>query len=259
VESQATSQNRRTDRDISVCSAGVGRTPRAGLTFEVGDGGRRQFLKWAPISSGIDLAIEADRLLWAARFTPVPQVIEQGRDPSGSWLITEALPGERAGSELWKRKADIAVKAMGEGLRAFHNSLPVDECPYSWSADDRLDNLRKRASLGLLNPTKWHAEHQGLSVADALDQVGTVPKPDRLVVCHGDACAPNTLISEDGTWSGHVDLGRMGVADRWADLAVATWSTEWNYGLSWEGLLLASYGIGADEGRTRYYRLLWDL
>jgi kanamycin kinase len=24
-----------------------------------------------------------------------------------------------------------------------------------------------------------------------------------------------------------VDLGELGIADRWADLAVATWSTEW--------------------------------
>lgn len=26
----------------------------------------------------------------------------------------------------------------------------------------------------------------------------------------------------------------LGVADRWADLAVATWSTTWNYGPGWE-------------------------
>jgi aminoglycoside phosphotransferase len=36
------------------------------------------------------------------------------------------------------------------------------------------------------------------------------------VVCHGDACAPNTLIAAEGRWSGHVDLGMLGTADRWA-------------------------------------------
>jgi kanamycin kinase len=35
-----------------------------GITFEVGAGGRRRFVKWAPAGSGIDLAAEAARLLW---------------------------------------------------------------------------------------------------------------------------------------------------------------------------------------------------
>jgi kanamycin kinase len=84
------------------------------------------------------------------------------------------------------------------------------------------------------------------------------PPPDRLVVCTGDACAPNTLVDDDGRCSGHVDLGALGVADRWADLAVATWSTQWNYGPGWEGALLDAYGIAADPVRTGYYRLLWE-
>ena len=86
-----------------------------------------------------------------------------------------------------------------------------------------------------------------------------IPPADKLVVCHGDACAPNTLITDDGRWSGHVDLGDLGVADRWADLAIATWSTGWNYGPGWEQVLLDAYGIKPDEERTSYYRLLWEL
>ena len=85
------------------------------------------------------------------------------------------------------------------------------------------------------------------------------PAPDKLAVCHGDACAPSTLLAADGRWSGHVDLGLLGTADRWAGLAVAAWGAEWNYGPGWERLLLDAYGIRADPERTRYYRLLWDL
>lgn len=81
---------------------------------------------------------------------------------------------------------------------------------------------------------------------------------DRLVVCHGDACAPNTLVGEDGTWTAHVDLGSLGVADRWADLAAATWSTQWNYGAGFEDVLLEAYGVDPDPVRLAYYRALWD-
>jgi kanamycin kinase len=96
-------------------------------------------------------------------------------------------------------------------------------------------------------------------VQEALALAGEIPSTDVLVVCHGDACAPNTLLTEDGRWSGHVDLGSLGLADRWADLAVATWSTEWNYGPGWEELLLEAYGVQPDPERMAYYRLLWDL
>jgi aminoglycoside phosphotransferase len=81
----------------------------------------------------------------------------------------------------------------------------------------------------------------------ALDLLADIPPVDRLVVCHGDSCAPNTLLTDDGRWSGHVDLGELGVADRWADLAVATWSTEWNYGPGWDKLLLQAYGVPPDR------------
>jgi kanamycin kinase len=50
--------------------------------------------------------------------------------------------------------------------------------------------------------------------------------------------------------SGHVDLGALGVGDRWGDLAIATWSAEWNYGPGWEDALLRAYGVAPDPLRT---------
>ncbi|HXC82820.1 MAG TPA: phosphotransferase [Trebonia sp.] len=82
-------------------------------------------------------------------------------------------------------------------------------------------------------PAVWHPSHQALSVTTALERAAAIPPVDKLVVCHGDACAPNTILADDGRWSGHVDLGVLGTADRWADLAVAAWSAGWNYGPGW--------------------------
>ena len=230
-----------------------------GITFEVGAGDRRRFVKWSPAGSGIDLAAEAARLSWAAPFTPVPRLLDQGVDPTGSWLVTAALPGEMAVTARWQAKPHLAVAAIGEGLRAMHEALPVGGCPFSWSAAGRLADARRRAAGGLLDPARWHPSHRGLSVGAALDRLADAPPVDKLVVCHGDSCAPNTLLTADGRCSGHVDLGELGVADRWADLAIATWSTTWNYGPGWETPLLDAYGIAPDPDRTSYYRLLWDL
>jgi kanamycin kinase len=230
-----------------------------GLTFELSNPSRRRFMKWAPAGSGIDLNGEAARLTWAIRFATVPRYIDGGQDQKGTWMLTEPVLGDSAVSERWSRDPRVAVTAIGEGLRGLHDVLPSDECPFSWSAADRFSEAKRRASLGRIDPGSWHPEHRGLTVDQALEELAAIPPTDRIVVCHGDACAPNTMLNRNGRWSGHVDLGAMGVADRWADLAVATWSTEWNYGPGWERQLVTAYGIEPDPARMRYYRLLWDL
>lgn len=230
-----------------------------GLTFEVTDPQDRVFVKWAPVESGVDLADEVVRLRWAGTAWAVPRVLDHGSDDTGSWLVTAALPGSNAVTEPWLSRPRETVEALGRGLRALHDTLPVDGCPFGWSAQDRVDDACRRGAAGRLDPAGWHEEHRGITVEEALRRVATPPPVDQLVVCHGDACAPNTLIGADGRWSGHVDLGSLGVADRWADLAVATWSSAWNYGPGWEGALLAAYGVAPDAVRTAYYRLLWDL
>jgi len=48
-----------------------------------------------------------------------------------------------------------------------------------------------------------------------------------------------------------VRLADLGNADRWSDLAIATWSAELNYGPGWQNLLLDSHGIQPDADRTQ--------
>lgn len=205
-----------------------------GRTFELPEVGL--FVKWLPAGTG-DLAAEAERLDWARRYTPVPQVLELDGDGEGSWLVTVAIDAESAVAPRWKADPAAAVRAIGEGLRALHDALPVIDCPFSWSAEERVARVPERER----------------------HRVAQSPHTDLLVVCHGDACSPNTLIADDGRWAAHVDLGTLGVADRWADLAVATMATEWNYGSGWERALLDAYGVDLDRERTEYYRLLWNL
>ena len=190
-------------------------------------------------------------MAWAGTFTPVPKILDAGEDRAGAWLVTAAVVGQSAVNEHWLGEPATAVRAIGEGLRSLHDVLPAERCPFDWSAEKRVADARLSAAAGLLDPARWHAEHQDLSTEEALALLAAPPPVDKLVVCHGDACAPNTLLADDGRWSGHVDLGAMGTADRWADLAVATWSTEWNYGPGWGATLLGAYGVDADPDRTR--------
>lgn len=230
----------------------VWRNELGGLTFALGTD---RYVKWSP-PDGPDLAAERDRLTWAARYTRVPTVLDHGADHDGQWLTTTGLPGDNAVSDRWLSDPAPAVRAIGRGLRAMHDALPVDDCPFDWSAGARTELARR---CGRRDPRDWWPDHRHLDPDEAFQRLGAAPEIDRLVVCHGDPCSPNTIIDDEGNWVGHVDLGALGVADRWADLAVATWSLDWNYGPGRDGLLLDAYGIAADSERTAYYRLLWDL
>ena len=56
-----------------------------------------------------------------------------------------------------------------------------------------------------------------------------------------------------------VDLVDVAVGDRWADLAVASMSLDWNYGEGFQDAFFAAYGIDPDPVRLAYYRSLWHL
>jgi len=50
-------------------------------------------------------------MTWARAFTPVPRPVAQGADAEGSWLVTEAVPGETAVLDRWKAEPERAVAA----------------------------------------------------------------------------------------------------------------------------------------------------
>jgi kanamycin kinase len=188
-----------------------------GVTFQV-DGGR-EYVKVAQPRWAHHLVAEAERLGWAEAYVLVPRVLGVG----DGWLHTAGLPGRSAVDPQWVADPRTAARAIGAGLKLLHDALPVDVCPFG--------------------PPPW--------------LVDDAPPADRLVVCHGDPCAPNTLIDVEGRCCGHVDLGDLGIADPWADLAVAMMSLSWNYAGSWEGELLDAYGIGANPARIAYYQRQW--
>jgi kanamycin kinase len=197
-----------------------------------------RFIKYGPRNAEVSMAGEAERLAWAAPYTRVPRVVTHGSDATHEWLVTEGLRGRSAVDPRWVADPQTAVRAIGRGLRELHEALPVDACPFDWSVAVRMANARAR----------------GIRVPVALEDA---PPIDRLVVCHGDACAPNSLLDEHGAVTGHVDLGALGVGDRWADIATAALSCDWNYGPGWQDTLVQAYGLSPDADRMSFYQALW--
>ena len=205
----------------------VWRNELGGLTFRIGTA----FVKWNPPTTGVDLDRERIRLEWLAGRHPAPTVLDHGRDGDAQWLMTAALPGESAVGDRWRAQRSEAIRAIAAGLRALH-AIPADDFPVAWTGE------------------VW--------VGRTPPGLGPRPPVEEPVLVHGDACAPNTLVSSDGQWVGNVDFGDLAVGDRWADLAVASMSLDWNFGEGHQRELFDAYGIEPDPQRIVYYRALWD-
>ncbi len=212
---------------------GVWNNDLGGRTYRLLNGERTRYLKWQNYAGltehnrrEVDLGREEQRLRWAGNYLVVPSIIEYAEAGEDAWLLTEGIDAVSAVDPRWHKEPETAVRAIAIGLRTLHDTLPVSQCPFgdSWPRDRAL-----------------------------------APGPSDLVVCHGDACMPNTLITTDGYFAGHVDLGQLGVCDRWADLAIATMSIGWdvNLGRNYDELFFATYGIEPDHQRIAFYRELW--
>jgi kanamycin kinase len=230
------------------------------VTFRLSDAdGKVLYLKLTVADAWPSLEMEADRMRWSAAYLPVPPVVDSGSDGEAHWLVTEALRGLPGTHSSFGADKGLLVRTLAAGLRAFHD-LPVGECPFDFRLNAALLLTRDRMDAGLIDAERdFHPEFTHLTPADALSRLELEqPTSEDLVVCHGDYCLPNMLIDQDQV-VGYVDLGELGVADRWWDLAVATWSLTWNLGGGYETAFLEAYGIQPDEERMEYYRLLYDM
>lgn len=205
------------------------------------------------------LSGESERMIWAAPYLPVPTVVALEELGDTTILLTQALPGRDATHPAWRADLPGLVRALARGLRAFHEAVGEEWCPFRFDVARALEHVARRVDGDDHEPGGFHAEHAHLTPAAALAELeATAPADEDLVVCHGDFCAPNVLLQE-GRVTGFVDLGELGVADRWWDVAVGAWSVGWNFGDDLEPLFYEAYGIAPDLERIRFYRLLYDL
>jgi kanamycin kinase len=221
--------------------------------------GRLRFAKVDSAGCFPTLQAEGEHMVWAAPYLPIPTVVEVFEHEQATVLVTEALPGRDGTDEVWRHDLPSLVSALGRGLAAFHRAVDEEWCPFRFENEHALDHVATRVEDGAIDPAGFHEVHRHLSPTQALAQLrDSAPKTEDLVVCHGDYCPPNALLTS-GVVTGYVDLGELAVADRWRDIAVGGWSTVWNFGAEYESLFYESYGIDPDADRIRFYRLLWEM
>ena len=225
--------------------------------WRIDAGGETLFLKSAPAHPLSEIPGEAARLRWLAT-VPVrsPLLRDYFQQDEHDWLLMTALPG--CNLSQFTGHPDALVVALADALRAVH-SLDTATCPFDQSLDVKLSKGAANAAAGLVDEDDFDTAHVGWTAAAVLEVLRSDrPTTEDLVVCHGDASLPN-IMADDAGFVGIIDCGRLGVADRWQDLAIACRSIRFNCGEAYIAPFLLAYGASWDEQRFRYYNTLDEL
>ncbi len=210
-----------------------------------------------------DLRAERDRVRWlSGTGIGCPAVVGWTSSASGACLVTTAVPGVPA-SELPSAVLLRAWPGLIGALRRLHE-LPAAECPFERRLPRMLRTAEDVVRRDAVDPDFLTDEQRGVPPPELLagllreSDLRLAQEVDDLVVCHGDACLPNLLVDPDTLrCTGLIDLGRLGVADRHADLALLTANAR----ESWTGdderradeLLVETYRARVDPERLRFY------
>lgn len=241
---------------------GEGESGALVLRHERGD----RFAKIVPSARRAELESERDRVSWLeSTGLPGPRVLDWRDERDGLCLVTSAVPGAPAHS-LPPEALRRSWPAICEVVYQLH-TVPSDRCPF-----DRV--LFSMMALARAVVAGDHVQREFLPVKlqevppqDILDQLEE-ELPLRLeqeeaesVVCHGDLCLANIMIEPAaGEVSGLIDLGRLGRADPYADIALLltnsreSWKTEVDAREA-DALFARHYGVDLDPARLRFY--LW--
>jgi kanamycin kinase len=208
---------------------------------------------------------EAARLSWlSAQGIPVPEVVEVGATADTAWLVTTAIEGRPAAGYWPPADRGRVLDVVADLARTLH-ALPAAQCPFDRTLAVSLPLARAAARDGLVDLDDLDERHAGWTAQQLLDELDATPPPeqDRLVVCHGDLCLDNIVITPGtAALAGVLDVGRLGVADPWLDLSVVLRNiTEecraWDRGPHHAERFLRRYGLAEmDERKAFYYRLL---
>ena len=212
-----------------------------------------------------------DVMKWAKAFVTVPEVLCFCQTEESDYLLMSKIEGKMSCDTFYLENSDLLVELLASTLKKLW-SIDIKNCPRKISLEKKLElasfNVENNlvdventepttfGKDGFENPEsllKWLKENQ--------------PKNFEPVLSHGDFCLPNVFLLND-EFSGLIDLGGTGVADKYQDIALCYRSLKHNFGGVYGGkvykdfnpdLLFEKLGITPDWEKIRYYTLLDEL
>jgi aminoglycoside 3'-phosphotransferase I len=218
------------------------------------------YLKHGSDAVADDITDEMARLCWLAGRISVPVIKHFVRTSSEAWLLMEAIPGKTAYQMLATNHDNhpAIVDALAKFLRRLH-AIRVCECPFNSDYTYRLAQARARIDAGRVDVLDFDEERKGWTTDQVWEAMQSLlPLAPDPVVTHGDFSLDNILI-ENGEVVGCIDVGRLGIAERYQDLAIIS-NGLGEFDSSLQTRFWQQYGIlDVDERKLQFHLLLDEL
>ncbi len=225
-------------------------------------------LKIEDNSTAVQNQVEVMR--WLEGKVPVPQVLAYEVENEKSYLLMSKMDGVMSCDTYYMEHPEILLEALASGLKMLWN-VDVGECPRVRDVDAVLREARVRVENHLVDVEDAEPETFGQGgfespehLLEWLESNGPSFEP---VLSHGDFCLPNVFL-KDGQIIGFIDLGKIGVGDKWNDIALCYRSLKHNFAGAYGGkvcedfdpnMLFEKLGIEPDWEKIKFYLLLDEL
>lgn len=197
---------------------------------------------------------EAEVMNWCSGKLNVPAVIEYGERNELEYLIMTKIEGQHIDEFI--KIPELYVSYLAEAILLLQ-SVDVSNCPFSSHLDFRLKELNYllQNNLADIDMSHWQ-ETTAFTDSNELYKWLAENKPaDEPVFSHGDIGA--NLFIRDGEIYFY-DLARMGIADKWIDIALAVRDIR-EYCPDCEALFFEKLDVVPDYKKIDYYILLDEM
>lgn len=202
---------------------------------------------------------EYNALKWLDGKLLIPKVFMYEIYNETEFLITEAIPGEMVCSDNMIDNNDVGIKVIVEAFKNIYN-VDYTECPFNVSLDYKLKLVSDNVKKGLIDydDLSDDVKEKFETLDDILNYLYENRFDEELCFSHGDTSLPN-IFCKDGNFSGFIDVGECGIADKWFDLAICQKSIKRNYGEEAVDKFYKELGIEPDNYKINYYLLMLQL
>lgn len=209
---------------------------------------------------------------WIGNQIPIPTILEYCVVNGMSYTLMTKIDGKMLCSVEYLGQPEKLINLAAQGLKQLWK-IDVKDCQYQASRlNERLKNAEYNVLHNLVDLYNVEPETFGpngfANPKELLNWLKNNRPDEDIVLTHGDYCLPNIFVKENEI-SGFIDIGKMGPADRWQDIAIAIRSLKHNFdGKYTDGkkifnfkpqMFLDALGVDFDNQKYKYYFLLDEL